>query len=65
METINSHREQPFKNLRSGGYYDPKRVAQDLVASGQCTSYDEAYAVLATVKSGQIIQTFRGYMQAQ
>lgn len=59
------YEQRPFENLREGGYSDQKHVAEDLVESGECVDYDEAYAVIKGMRSGDRIRTFRGWFRKQ
>lgn len=54
-----------YENLRSGGFSRKEHIAEDLVERGDCKNYNEAFAVLDNMKSGQVIQTHRGFMKKE
>jgi hypothetical protein len=54
-----------YENLREGGYSRKEHIAEDLVEHGDCANYTEAYKVLDGMKSGQVIQTHRGFMKKE
>jgi len=60
---MNKKRREMFEKLGDGGYSRDQHVAQDLVESGDCSSYDEAYEVLKAMKSGDVVKTFRGHFK--
>lgn len=49
-----------FYNERTGNFQRKESVAQQLVGSGNCSNYTEAYAILNGMKSGQIVLTTHG-----
>lgn len=55
----------PFEKLNGEGYTRQEYVAQDMVDGGQCSNYTEAYEVIRSMKSGDVIRTYRGWIKKQ
>ena len=54
-----------FRKVGQGGYSRDQHVAQDLVEGGSCSSYDEAYELLDSMRSGEVVKSFRGHFRKE
>lgn len=53
--------DSTLRKLGHDSHYSSKQhVAEDLVEGGTCSSYDEAYEVLNSMRNGDMVKTYRG-----